>query len=68
MDTILYLYKKRGLEKPEIEPVGLKTYLLIRIGLDVGEGQWFGKVPEPRPGREPAGKLEDKPEGTGGFA
>lgn len=64
----MYLYKKRGLEKPEIEPVGLKTYLLIRIGLDVGEGQWFGKVPEPRPGREPAGKLEDKPEGTGGFA
>ncbi len=42
MDTILYFYKKRGLEKPEIEPVGLKTYLLIRIGLDVGEEQWFG--------------------------
>ncbi len=63
----MFFYKKRGLEKPEIEPVGLKAYLLIRIGLDVGEGQWFGKIPGPRPGRETGGGFEDLQEGTGGF-
>ena len=30
-----------------MEPVGLKTYLLIRIGLDVGREEWFGEKPEP---------------------
>lgn len=39
----MYLYKKRGLQKPLIEPVGRKTYMLIRIGLDVGENEWFGQ-------------------------
>lgn len=43
MDTILYFYKKKGLERPLTEPVGLKSYLLIRIGLDVEEGRWFGR-------------------------
>lgn len=38
MDTILFFYRKKGLREPEIEPVGLKTYLLIRIGLDVDAG------------------------------
>lgn len=49
MDTILYFYRKRGLERPEAEPVGLKAYLLIRIGMDVDEGQWFGRRLGPRP-------------------
>nr|WP_300788256.1 hypothetical protein [uncultured Acetatifactor sp.] len=49
MDTILYFYRKRGLERPEAEPVGLKAYLLIRIGMDVDEGQWFGRKLGPRP-------------------
>lgn len=42
MDTILYIYRKRGLREPEIEPVGLKSYMLVRVGLDVGEDRWFG--------------------------
>lgn len=42
MDTILYIYKKRGLSEPRIEPVGMKTYLLIRIALDVNAEEWFG--------------------------
>lgn len=49
MDTILYFYRKRGLERPQTEPVGLKAYLLIRIGMDVDEGQWFGRRLGPRP-------------------
>lgn len=43
MDTILYFYRKRGLKAPAAEPVGLKTYLLIRVGLDAEEGRWFDK-------------------------
>lgn len=39
------------MEKPRTEPVGLKTYLLIRIGLDVEEGRWFDKRLEQRPGQ-----------------
>nr|WP_300815333.1 hypothetical protein [uncultured Acetatifactor sp.] len=45
----MYFYRKRGLERPEAEPVGLKAYLLIRIGMDVDEGQWFGRKLGPRP-------------------
>ncbi len=29
--------------------MGLKAYLLIRIGMDVDEGQWFGRKLGPRP-------------------
>lgn len=42
MDTILYLYKKKGLKEPELEPVGLKTHMLIRIAVDVQKEEWFG--------------------------
>ncbi len=42
MDTILYFYQKRGLTAPYVEPVGLKKYMLIRIGLDVRQETWFG--------------------------
>ena len=45
----MYFYRKRGLERPQTEPVGLKAYLLIRIGMDVDEGQWFGRRLGPRP-------------------
>ena len=38
----MYFYKKRGLQAPETEPVGLKTYMLVRVALDVGEDEWFG--------------------------
>lgn len=41
MDTIIYLYKKRDLEKPVIETVQMKDYLLVRVGMNVGENRWF---------------------------
>lgn len=42
MDTILYIYRKRELKEPFVEPVGLKSHMLIRVGLNVREGEWFG--------------------------
>lgn len=41
MDTIIYFYKKRDLQKPTIDSVQMKDYHLVRVGLDVGEGRWF---------------------------
>lgn len=41
MDTIIYFYKKRDLQKPVIDSVQMKDYQLVRVGLDVGEGRWF---------------------------
>lgn len=41
MDTIIYLYKKRDLNKPLIDAQPMKDYLLVRVGLDVGENRWF---------------------------
>lgn len=41
MDTIIYFYKKRDLQKPVIDSVLMKDYQLVRVGLDVGEGRWF---------------------------
>lgn len=38
----MYFYKKRGLQEPETEPVGLKSYMLVRVALDVNEDEWFG--------------------------
>lgn len=43
MDTIIYFYKKRGLKEPAIEPVGMKAYMLVRVALDVGKEEWFGR-------------------------
>jgi len=45
MDTIIYFYQK-GIEKPEVEPAGQKTYMLIRVAVDVGEEIWFGRKTE----------------------
>ncbi|HBA47474.1 MAG TPA: hypothetical protein DCZ91_06680, partial [Lachnospiraceae bacterium] len=33
----------KGLKAPEPEPVGLKSYMLVRVALDVGEDTWFGE-------------------------
>ena len=41
MDTIIYFYKKRDLEKPAIETVQMKDYLLVWVGMNVGENRWF---------------------------
>ena len=42
MDTILFFCKKKGIPKPVIEPIGMRTHLLIRIFLDVEWEEWFG--------------------------
>lgn len=41
MDTIIYFYKKHGLAKPVIDSLQMKDYLLVRVGMNVGENQWF---------------------------
>lgn len=46
MDTILYFYRNRELREALVEPVGLKSYMLIRVGLNIGEGEWFGINPD----------------------
>ncbi len=44
--------------------MGLKAYLLIRIGMDVDEGQWFGRRLGPRPWGEGMEGQADMPEWT----
>lgn len=41
MDTIIYFYRKRDLIKPAIETLQMKDYLLVRVGMNVGENKWF---------------------------
>lgn len=41
MDTILFLYKKKDVEKPLVEAISQKTYLLVKIGMDVEPYRWF---------------------------
>lgn len=58
MDTILYFLKKKGIQAPLVEPIGLKKYMLIRVSLNVEPEEWFGmslRMPS-RP---------DKPDGQG---
>ncbi len=63
MDAILYFYQKKGITKPKVEPVGQKTYMLVRIGLDVEQDEWFGQ----KVGREESGAGEDvQPKEAGG--
>lgn len=47
MDTIIYIYKKHGLAKPVIDSHQMKDYLLVRVGMNVGENQWFTHSIEP---------------------
>lgn len=57
MDTILFLYKMRNLEKPLVEAIRQKTYLLVKIGMDVEPCRWFLQcLPHKRiqPNMEPA--------------
>ena len=62
MDTILFFCKKRGLQEPIIEPIGMRSHLLIRICLDVGQEEWFGRkmVPEERESLPIEAGAEDK--------
>lgn len=41
MDTIIYFYKKRDLHQPIIDSLQMRDYLLVRVGMNVGEGKWF---------------------------
>lgn len=48
MDTIVFFYKKRGLQEPETDAgarqgVGADRYYLIRVGLDLEGELWFGQ-------------------------
>lgn len=31
------------MKEPVAEPIGLKSYMLVRVALDVGEDEWFGE-------------------------
>ena len=64
MEAILYFQKKRGLEAPEAEPVGMKHYLLVRVSLDVEDERWFGRDlhPPKRPHWEAEKDCEQEPE------
>lgn len=39
----MYIFQKKGLGQPIVEPVGLKRYMLVRIALDAGAERWFGE-------------------------
>lgn len=41
MDIIIYLYQKRDLKQPLIQSFPYGDDLLVKAGLDVGEGRWF---------------------------
>ena len=62
MDTILFFCKKRGLQEPSIEPIGMRSHLLIRIWLDMGQEEWFGRkvAPEERESLPIEAGAEDK--------
>ncbi len=47
MDTIIYFYKKRDLQRPETEALQRDGYLLVRVGMDVGEDRWFSHSLKP---------------------
>lgn len=50
MEAIIFIQKKRELQKPIVEPVGAKSYLLIRVYLEVSTDRWFGRnLREPMP-------------------
>lgn len=62
MDTIIYFIKKKGLREPFIEPIGLKTYMLVRVSLDVGAEEWFGRtlrIPGQPEKRDESAKVQD---------
>lgn len=58
MDTIVFFYKKRGLQEPETDAgarqgAGTDRYYLIRVGLDLEGELWFGQsVGQNVPGQE----------------
>ncbi len=42
METIIYFVRKKGLSEPLVEPIGMKTYLLVRVSLDMDAEKWCG--------------------------
>lgn len=50
MDTILYLYKKKDIDRPLVEAVRQDTYMLVKVGLDVEPYRWFiQRLPRKQP-------------------
>jgi len=44
METIIFFYRKRGLEHPLIEAVGQGSYVLVKAGMEAGKDSWFGRT------------------------
>ena len=62
MDTICFFYRKRDLKEALVEPVGLKSHMLIRVGLNMREGEWFGIRPDMFAGRKAFGYTGNEAE------
>lgn len=61
MDTIIFIRKRRGIEEPRTEAVGMRSHLLLRVTLDVGAEEWFGikLVQEAKPSDPAARRGEE---------
>ncbi len=46
MDVICFVEHKNGIMEPRIEPIGMGSYLLVRIGMDVDRNRYFEHVLE----------------------
>lgn len=66
MDTILYLYKKKDIDRPLVEAVRQDAYMLVKVGLDVEPYRWFiQRLPRKQPMPDLAAMNGRKPEGWG---
>ncbi len=58
MDVICFVENRNGIGEPQIEPIGMGSYLLVRIGLDVDRNRYFGyELEEPIMGCVMGGAL-----------
>lgn len=67
MDAIIFFYKKRELDKPQLTVTREKGYRLIRVGICGGENSWFGRsVPAlPEAAEEADGRRDAAGNGAG---
>lgn len=49
----MFFYLKKDLKAPAVEPVGMKSYMLVRTGLNVREEEWFGEALGPDGTQDP---------------
>ena len=57
MDTILFLYKKKDIDRPLVEAIRQETYMLVKVGLDVEPYRWFIQR---LPRKQPKPELNDR--------